>query len=309
MIWNCDCIEGSKRHLKDESVDLMICDPPFGIGESGFAKHYYRDEKYVLEGYVEAPPDYRDFSLRWLAQAKRVMKPNASMYVVSGWTNLKDLLIAIDETELTTINHLIWKYNFGCRTASKYVSSHYHILYLKKDRAKPTFNTYCRFGFAEKDENGKSLYYQDTEDVWVINKEYQPSKVKNKNKLPDELVRKMVLYSSNVEDVVCDFFLGNFTTANVAKALGREVTGFEENPASFDHFYNRLEQIEFGSALADLKVVADDRPANQGKPLLDAELAMIRDDFAKAVGSKKQIIEDLCRKYGRGRWSIERIIK
>jgi site-specific DNA-methyltransferase (adenine-specific) len=219
MIYNEDCIVGSKRYIKSDSVDLGIFDPPFGIKETKFDQLYNRNKKNIINGYIEAPNDYYAFSKEWISEAKRILKQNGSMYIISGWSNLKHILNAIDDLDLNIINHIIWKFNFGIATKNKFVTSHYHILYIKKDNSIPTFNTYCRFGSQEKDQNDKSLNYQDLEDVFIINKEYSPNKIKNQNKLPNALIEKLILYSSNIGDTVCDFFMGNFTTAMVAKKL------------------------------------------------------------------------------------------
>jgi len=61
MIYNIDCIEGAKKYINDNSIDLIICDPPFGINETSFKKHYGRKDL-VLDGYVKAPIDYENFS-------------------------------------------------------------------------------------------------------------------------------------------------------------------------------------------------------------------------------------------------------
>jgi hypothetical protein len=80
-----------------------------------------------------------------------------------------DVLSAIDKHNLHIQNHIIWKFNFGTFTKNKYVTSHYHILYvLKSKKAKPTFNTYSRFSSQEKDTVGNSVNYHDREDVWEI---------------------------------------------------------------------------------------------------------------------------------------------
>lgn len=240
-VYNDDCVEGSKKHLVDKSVDLIICDPPFGINESSFDKHYNREDENVIGGYVEAPNDYYNFTVSWLEQAKRVLKDTGSMYIISGWSKLKDVLTAIEKVDLHVINHIIWKYNFGVYTTKKFVSSHYHILYVKKEeKSKVYFNKDCRFNHEEKNMHGRSLQYNDMEDVWIINKEYLPKELKNQNKLPNELVKKMIQYSSKENDVVCDFFLGNFTTAFMAKELKRMPYGFEMNKESYDYFYQKL---------------------------------------------------------------------
>jgi site-specific DNA-methyltransferase (adenine-specific) len=294
-------------------MDLIICDPPFGIKETSFDKHYNRNNSNIIDGYQESPEDYHDFSSKWITEAKRVLKPNGSMYIVSGWTNLKDILNVISDLDLFVINHIIWKYNFGVFTKKKFISSHYHILYLKKNaKSKPKFNVNCRFGFMEKTESDHSLLNTDLEDVWFITKEYMPGIVKNSNKLPDELLRKIILYSSSIGDTVCDFFLGNFTTAYIAKKLYRIPFGFEINKNSFDYHIDKLKEIKLGCDLETLKKVEDDAPKNQGKKISLEEKSNIIASFLAEVkngSTKKDAIAKLCKKHDRGRFSILNIVK
>jgi len=111
--------------MPEECVDLVITDPPFAIDFKATRHNYNRKENRVLQGYNEIEgSDYLAFTLDWLSAATRVLKDSGSMYIFSGWNHLKDLLIAIDECQLTTVNHLIWKYQFGVVTKRKYVTSH-----------------------------------------------------------------------------------------------------------------------------------------------------------------------------------------
>lgn len=310
-IYQRDCISGSKKLFESNSVDLMVCDPPFGINEAGFGKHYKRSTDNVVNGYVEAPNDYYGFTYEWLKEAKRILKDNGALYLISGWSNLRDVLNALHDTEFTIINHIIWKFNFGVYTKNKFVTSHYHIIYaMKNSNMKCNFNKFCRFGPSEKDSNSKSLNYIDTQDVWEINKEYHSNKKKNKNKLPDELIRKIILYSSNENDIVCDFFMGNFTTAYVAIQLGRIPVGFELNKNIYDCHIKELNSLVFGSELSVLKNVDVVVPRNQGKRITSEERDSILSDFfmLKQSMNKKNAMIALCNKYGRGKFSIINIL-
>ena len=234
--YNEDCITGAKKNLKDNTIDLMICDPPYGINGAKLDRHYNRDESNVLDGYVDVPEnEYSDFSLKWIKEAERVLRPGGSFYIVSGYSNLHHVLNALKNTNLQEKNHIIWKYNFGIYTTKKYISSHYHILYCTKKGGNVTFNKNAFHSDCEKAANGGSLNYRDREDVWIINREYKPGQIKNKNELPKSLLKKMILYSSNPNDWVCDFFLGSFSTAKVAIGLGRYACGFEINKIAFDY--------------------------------------------------------------------------
>lgn len=311
-IFNEDCVGDDRTQLPDESVNLGIFDPPFGIGETGFNKHYKRDSSNVIKGYCEAPDDYEKWTHKWMVEAKRVLHSDGSMYIFIGHSNLRHVLNAAHNLGLVLINHIIWKYNFGVNTTKKFVTAHYHVLYYKKsDKANPTFNTYCRFGQQEKSDDGGSLLYRDMEDVFSITRDYSPGEKKNQNKLPSELIEKLIMYSSNPGDVVCDFFMGNFTTAYAARSLGRKVYGYELNKTSYEYHKPLVDAVEYGSKLKEMKPVVNIRPVNQGKEVTPEDAHSICDEYQKMVGDgmlKKDASLKLQEKYGRGRFAIKNIL-
>ncbi len=312
--YNLDFITGCQAHVADESVDVIVTDPPYGIAGDTLHKHYNRDETFVVDGYVEVPAEqYGDFSRRWIAEAARILKPNGALYIVSGYTNLYHVLDALRQTALLEVNHIIWKYNFGVYTSTKYVSSHYHILFYEKPGpGKRTFNLECRYGVGEKDAAGGSLNYQDREDVWVINREYKPGQVKNKNELPTALLVKMLQYSSNPGDLVCDPFMGGCSTARVALGLNRRFVGFEISSAIFEARLPALRDLEPGTLLPTLRQPERSRPRNQGQPWDDDEIAACLVRYAElreAGQTKKAAVATLSQELGRGRWAIERILR
>ena len=119
--FNENCISGYRKHLESNSVDLIITDLPYGIEGDKLDKHYNRNESHIIDGYVENPSSqYPQFSEDWIKEAERILKPGGSIYIVSGYTNLVHILNALRKTELKEKNHLIWKYNFGVYTKTKY---------------------------------------------------------------------------------------------------------------------------------------------------------------------------------------------
>ncbi|MDD1717635.1 MAG: site-specific DNA-methyltransferase, partial [Methanoregulaceae archaeon] len=102
-------------------VDLVVTDPPFAIGFSPQKENYNRTAGNVMDGYREIPAGrYAEFTSSWIAEAYRVLSPSGSMYVFSGWNRLRDILEGLDNAGFVTINHLIWKYQFGVFTRRKY---------------------------------------------------------------------------------------------------------------------------------------------------------------------------------------------
>jgi len=231
------------QEIPKNKFDLVITDPPFAINFKATKSNYNRTASRVIQGYNEIlPENYYDFSVNWMSEAFRILKESGSMYVFSGWNNLKDVLSALDDVGFTTVNHIIWKYQFGVVTKKKYVTSHYHCLYVCKNDKKKKFYPFSRFKKDSKTDNGRSLHYKDKEDVWEIKREYWTGKEKTPTKLPADLIKKILLYSSRKNDLVLDPFLGSGQVAVVSKMLGREYYGFEIVKEYYNFAKKRLEK-------------------------------------------------------------------
>ncbi|WP_424026696.1 DNA-methyltransferase [Methanoregula sp.] len=313
FFYNEDCITGALNHLDDNSVDLIVTDPPYGINGNNHHLHYNRNEKLVVDGYIEIPgSEYEKFSYEWIREAARVLRPGGSIYVVSGYTNLSYVLRALQDEGLKEINHIIWKFNFGVYTRKKYVSSHYHILFCEKPGGVRTFNVESRFGLKEANENGRSINYFDREDVWTIPRQYKPGKIKNQNELPDELLKKMLQYSSNEGDLVCDFFMGGFSTARVAIGLNRKFVGFELSSSIFQEKIKEIETLEPGYLFSKLRTPIVKKSINQGKswdPEECQKLLSRYNELLKSGKTKKDVVVILQDEFQRGYWSIEKALK
>jgi site-specific DNA-methyltransferase (adenine-specific) len=158
------------------------------------------------------------------------MKPQSSAYVFSGWTNLDAILNAANKVGLHLLNHIIWHYPFGVFTKRRFVTSHYHILLLVRNKKKYFFN---------KIENYP-------EDVWPIKRMYRSGKTKNSTKLPIEVVSRCIDFSSRPGDVILDPFMGNGTTAVAAKASYRHFVGFEINKRLKRHLLKEIGSVDAG---------------------------------------------------------------
>jgi len=244
-IYNQDCIDGMKT-IPDGKIDLVVTDPPFAINFKAKKANYNRTSSRVLSGYNEITKEnYYEFTLNWMSQCFRILKESGGMYVFSGWNNLADILNAIEEIGFITVNHIIWKYQFGVVTNRKFVTSHYHCLYICKNDKKRKFFPYERFGKEEKNNQGRSLHYKDKEDVWEIKREYWTGDEKTPTKLPAEIIKKILQYSSEEGDLVFDPFLGSGQTAVVSKLLKRNYIGFEIVKEYFDFISKRLKSNSY----------------------------------------------------------------
>ena len=240
-VYNQSCIEGMREHVADNSIDLVFTDPPYGIDGDELDVHYNRDESKVVLGYVDVPlSQYAQFSLDWIRECERVLRPGGSMYIVSGYTNLHHILNALHSTSLVEINHVIAQYSFGVSTKNKFVSSHYHVLFwAKPDRGqnKRTFNSNWKYT-DQKDS------YHDRLTVQNMPRDYKPGQVRNKTQLSEDFIEKFIKYSSNRGDTVVDCFGGGLTTGRTALRWGRNFVGFELNKNAYDAFVPTLDLVE-----------------------------------------------------------------
>lgn len=240
-VYNEDCIQGMRKHVADNSIDLIFTDPPYGIAGDELDVHYNRDESNVVPGYIDIPLDqYRQFSNDWINECERVLRPGGSIYIVSGYTNLHHILNSLHSTKLEEINHIIAQYSFGVSTKNKFVSSHYHILFWQKPnkgKQKRTFNSNWQYT-DQKDS------YHDRLSVQSMPRDYKPGQIKNKNQLSETFIKKFIMYSSNRGDTVLDCFGGGLTTGRTALRYGRNFIGFELNKHAYDAFLPTLDQVE-----------------------------------------------------------------
>jgi site-specific DNA-methyltransferase (adenine-specific) len=244
IIHNCNSIVGMKDEIEDNCVDLIVTDPPFAIKFTGKKANYNRTEENVLDGYEEIDEaNYQEFTYDWLSQSKRILKPSGAMYIFSGWNHLRIILDALHELGFEIINHIIWKYNFGVNCTNKYISSHYHILYVCFDKRKVKFLTYSRFSKGEKIPfTKKDARYADMEDVWTISRENWTGKIKTATKLPGEIIKKILSYSAEPGDLIVDPFSGSGQVAWFTRKMGANYICFEKSKEIYDFSMRRLNE-------------------------------------------------------------------
>jgi site-specific DNA-methyltransferase (adenine-specific) len=199
---------------KERLFDLIIADPPFGISFNK-SSHEYGSDDYDLYEDRFTPETYFEFSNKWIQACYEALKPKGSLYIISGWTNLQYILNAIEQTEFHLLNHGIWYFSWGVYTKRRFVTSHYHILLLVKDKKNYQFY--------------KQKHYDEDVFFWPeYNRGNDPDRIKGHPcQLPIVLLEKLILSSSSSGDLVGDVFSGSGGTILAARLNNRDVIGFE----------------------------------------------------------------------------------
>ncbi len=242
--------------LASESVDLIVADPPYNINKAEWDS-------------FESQQAYVDWSLNWIEQAARVLKPTGTLYVCGFSEILADIkLPALRFFE--GCRWLVWHYKNKANLRSDWGRSHESILHFRKSK-EFTFNVddvripygnhtvkYPERTQAETSQygsgrtNGKKQTWRPhprgakPRDVIEI-----PTTCNGMNETtphptqkPEELVRRLVLASSNEGDLVIDPFLGSGTTAVVAEQLKRRWLGCDLSQEYCQWAIERIELVK-----------------------------------------------------------------
>ena len=262
-IFNGDCLEGMKR-IPDESVHLIITDPPFNIG-----KEYNSPYKDQI-----SKEEYLNWCKEWLSNCIRILKKNGSLYLFNYPENNAYLMPFLDEKILFK-RWMTWHYptNTGHSKYNFTRTQHSILFYTKsKKQSECTFNKDC---IAEPYRNptdkriqerikngskGKTPYDvfkfdYNGEDMIEMNivKNVNKDKTEHVCQLPVKLVDIFVKASSHKGEIVFDPFIGSGTVAVSAKKNGRKYLGFELSPDYHKVILERLKNTVNDIKLTDFK--------------------------------------------------------
>lgn len=235
--------------LPEKSVDLLIADPPYNLDKDFHGKKFKKTSDGMYEEYTE----------KWLALTVPLLKENATIYVCCDWKS--SLVIGkILEKYFYVHNRITWQREKGRGALSNWKNGMEDIWFATKSK-NYTFNVEAvkirRKVIAPYRADGKPKDWEETEDgkfrntypsnFWDdISIPYwsMPENTSHPTQKPEKLLAKLILASSNKEDVILDPFLGSGSTSVTAKKLGRHYIGIEQNEQYCVWAEKRLEMAE-----------------------------------------------------------------
>lgn len=219
------------RTIKNNSVDLIIADPPYNLGKDYGNNH-------DLKGFDE----YLDFSLSWLSEAHRVLKPTGTIYVFMGVRFISYLYDIMDRKLQMFFNSWIcWHYTQGMGKKIGFSPRHDDILMFNKSQ-KFTFNLDSIKVPQKYYRARNNMRGANPGDVWKFSHVHycNPNRQNHPTQKPEGLMERMVLASSNENQLVLDPFSGSGSTLRVCQQLNRNCIGFELNPEFVEMTNERL---------------------------------------------------------------------
>jgi modification methylase len=256
-----DCI-AQMAQLPDKCVDMIFADPPYNLQLGG---DLFRPEG----GRVDAVDDdwdkfdsltvYDEFTRDWLAEARRILKDNGSIWVIGSYHNIFRVGALLQDAEFWILNDIVWRKtnpmpNFR---GTRFTNAHETLIWCAKDeRARYTFN-YRAMKALNEDLQMRS--------DWLLPICAGAERVKGANgakahptQKPEALLYRILLACTKPGDVVLDPFFGTGTTGAVARRLGRRWIGIERESA-----YVKVARDRIASTLpldeSAMQTVADKR--------------------------------------------------
>ena len=243
QILDGDCIE-AMRTLPAASIDLVFADPPYNLQLGG-------DLARPDGSHVDAVTDHWDkfdsfaaydaFTRAWLTEARRVLKPGGSLWVIGSYHNIYRVGAILQDMGFWILNDIVWRKanpmpNFK---GTRFTNAHETLIWASMgEKAKYTFNYRTM-----KTLNDELQMRSD----WVLPVCGGQERIKRNGvkahptQKPEALLYRVMLATTRTGDVVLDPFFGTGTTGAVARRLGREWIGCEREPLYREVAMERIE--------------------------------------------------------------------
>lgn len=251
-----DCLEVMKT-FDENSVDMIFADPPYNLSNGGFTVHngkmvsVNKGDWDVSRGLAA---DF-DFHKSWLDSCRRILKPGGTIWVSGTYHSIYQTGFAMQSLGYHILNEIAWfkpnaSPNLSCRF---FTASHETIIWARKEKnAKHTFNYEM---MKEGDWNEDALKKPNTQmrSVWSIGTPKPSEKRfgKHPTQKPLDLLRRVVLASTNPGNTILDPFSGGGTTGIAAYLHGRNYIGIDKQEDFNKLARLRVENIknEYGARL------------------------------------------------------------
>lgn len=231
-----DSLEILKR-INDKSINLIFADPPYNIGKD------FGNNKDKWENTNE----YIEWCKNWIDECFRILKDDGTMYFMTATQHMPYLDIYVSE-KYNVLSRIVWTYDSSGVQSKKMYGSLYEpiIMVNKSSKNKYTFNYQDILIEAKTGAKRKLIDYRKTPpqpyntqkvpgNVWDFSRvRYKMEEYENHpTQKPEELLKRIILASSNEEDIVLDPFSGSFSTCGTAVKLNRKCIGIDLNHEYF----------------------------------------------------------------------------
>lgn len=216
-----DCLELMKD-ITDESIDLVLTDPPYKIVQGGCTNKAVRFTGTTFNQ-LKTGTLFRENNINfsdWLPDIYRILKKDSHCYIMCNDRNLKQLLVECENVGFKLLNVLVWG-------KSKHSPNRY---YMKN----------CEFIIMLRKGKAKNINNMGAKQLLLVN---NVDNKKHPSEKPIELMKILIENSSNKNDMVLDPFMGSGSTGVASILTRRNFTGIELDEKYFNIAKERIEKI------------------------------------------------------------------
>ena len=241
-IINGDSLEELKK-IPRETFDLIFADPPYNLQLKGELTRPDRSKVSAVNDkwdQFENFKKYDEFTYEWLNECKRILKKDGAIWVIGSYHNIFRVGTAIQNLGFWILNDVIWNKNNPMPNfrGTRFTNAHETLIWASKsEKSRYTFNYQslkCLNDDLQMRSNWSLPICSGSERLKKNGK-----KIHSTQK-PESLLHRILLATSNKNDLVLDPFLGSGTSAAVAKKLGRNYFGIEKEKNYFKAAEERL---------------------------------------------------------------------
>ena len=243
-----DCV-AAMENLPENSIDAIFADPPYNLQLEG---NLHRPDQSKVDA-VDNEWDkfsnfaaYDAFTTAWLLAARRVLKPNGTIWVIGSYHNIFRVGTILQDLGYWMLNDIIWRKsnpmpNFRGR---RFTNAHETMIWASRDQnaKKYTFN-YDAMKMANDEIQMRSDWLFPICNGSERLRDENGTKVHPTQK-PEALLHRVIMASTKPDDVILDPFFGTGTTGAVAKHLGRNFVGIERQQDYIDAALSRIEKVK-----------------------------------------------------------------
>ena len=234
-IINGDSLEELKK-ISRETFDLIFADPPYNLQLKSELTRPDRSKVSAVNDkwdQFENFKKYDEFTYEWLNECKRILKKDGAIWVIGSYHNIFRVGTAIQNLGFWILNDVIWNKNNPMPNfrGTRFTNAHETLIWASKsEKSKYTFNYQslkCLNDDLQMRSNWNRAICSGSERLKKNGK-----KIHSTQK-PESLLHRILLATSNKNDLILDPFLGSGTSAAVAKKLGRNYFGIEKEKNYF----------------------------------------------------------------------------
>lgn len=232
VLYHGDCLD-ILNQLPDNSIDMIFADPPYNLSNGGFSVHAGRMVS-VDKGLWDISRGFLDdyaFHYRWLEACKRVLKSNGTLWVSGTYHSIYQCGHALQSLGYHILNDISWfkpnaSPNLSCRF---FTASHETIIWARKDKKGKHIFNYQEMKEGNWSEDKLKKPGLQMRSVWSMGtpKPEEKKYGKHPTQKPLDLLKRIVLSSTNKDDVILDPFTGSSTTGIASAIHGRKFIGID----------------------------------------------------------------------------------